>query len=117
MATAAPTAMAGTAREETSFGASFMYRNDYETRLFFASNTGAGLFELILPGVVPDDCWNADKDWEDHAQCSSSVAALVRRSDAAEAAANDGLNCPLGGGPAISRYSSDAPTITPVPSS
>ena len=28
-ATAAPTAMAGTAREETSFGASFMYRNDY----------------------------------------------------------------------------------------
>ena len=116
-ATAAPTAMAGTAREETSFGASFMYRNDYETRLFFASNTGAGLFELILPVVVPDDCWNADKDWEDHVQCSSSVAALVRRSDAAEAASNDGLNCPLGGGPAISRYSSDAPTITPVPSS
>ena len=65
----------------------------------------------------PDDCWNADKDWEDHVQCSSSVAALVRRSDAAEAASNDGLNCPLGGGPAISRYSSDAPTITPVPSS
>ena len=107
--------MAGTAREETSFGASFMYRNDYETRLFFASNDGAGLFELILPVVVPDDCWNADKDWEDHVQCSSSVAALVRRSDAAEAASNDGLNCPLGGGPAISRYSSDAPTVTPVP--
>ena len=114
-ATAAPTAEAGAARAETGFGASFVYRNEYETRLFFASNTGAGLFELILPVAVPDECWNADKDYATHVQCAASTAALVRRSAAAEAASNDGLNCPLGGGPAISRFVSEAPTASPAP--
>ena len=98
----------------TSFGASFSYRNQGETRLFFASNGGAGLFELQLPVEVPAGCWNDDENYQDHVACASGPAAeIVETTDAEVAASNDGLNCPLGGGAAINF--APAPTVSPAP--
>ena len=43
----------GAERGTTGFGAAFAYVLEDSTRLFFASNEGEGLFELMLPVTVP----------------------------------------------------------------
>ncbi|KAH8096184.1 DNA binding protein [Aureococcus anophagefferens] len=83
--------------DTAGFGAAFAYVDGDATRLFFASNGGAGLFELELPITVPSECWNAGTDVDDHVVCDDADDAEISRvSDAAEASSNDGMNCPDG---------------------
>ncbi|KAH8081087.1 DNA binding protein [Aureococcus anophagefferens] len=82
--------------DTAGFGAAFAYVDGDATRLFFASNGGAGLFELELPITVPSECWNAGTDADDAVR-DADDAEISRVSDAAEASSNDGMNCPDGG--------------------
>jgi len=82
--------------DTAGFGAAFAYVDGDATRLFFASNGGAGLFELELPITVPSECWNSGADVDDHVVCDAEDAEISRVSDAAEASSNDGMNCPDG---------------------
>ncbi|KAH8068069.1 DNA binding protein [Aureococcus anophagefferens] len=83
----------------SAFGAAFGYREGYEwygLSSYFASNEGWGIFELELPVVVPEACWNTGFETETHAVCDGATASLTRVTDSADASSNDGLNCPLG---------------------
>lgn len=79
----------------SAFGAAFTYRSATwgDAQVFFASNEGWGLFELELPVVVPEGCWNADEETQNHVVCEASSASLVYRMASLDASSNDGLNC------------------------
>ncbi|KAH8047459.1 DNA binding protein [Aureococcus anophagefferens] len=83
--------------EDEEFGAAYTYLgSDGASHLIFSSNQGAGMFEVELPLVVPDGCWNTGDDVDDHVACSSGTTADVKclgPSDKAES--NDGFNCPF----------------------
>ena len=77
------------------FGSAFTYDVSGETpRVFFASNGGAGLFELALPIVVDASCWNTGTDTSGHAACDTSSFHLTWRTGSATTAYNDGMVCP-----------------------
>ncbi|KAH8074334.1 DNA binding protein [Aureococcus anophagefferens] len=78
------------------FGAAFAYlRSDGDPRVLFSSNQGFGIFELTLPVVVPDGCWNTGTDTSSHAACDEADAVTLSWiADSREAESNDGLNCP-----------------------
>ncbi|KAJ1447039.1 hypothetical protein M885DRAFT_624732 [Pelagophyceae sp. CCMP2097] len=83
----------GTAALESgavAFGAAFAYGE----RLFFASNEGYGLFELLLPLTIPSTCWNTDTTVSAHAVCAGATASVVRVTASELHSSNDGLNCP-----------------------
>ena len=104
----------GEADEEdgaSAFGAAFLYRSDdwAIAKPYFASNEGWGIFELGLPLSIPEDCWNAGFQTDDHVACDET-ASLGRVLSSEEASSNDGLNCPLGDGGA---FPSTHPTRRP----
>ncbi|KAK7250294.1 hypothetical protein SO694_00007247 [Aureococcus anophagefferens] len=82
--------------EDQEFGAAFAYlRSDGDPRVLFSSNQGFGIFELTLPVVVPDGCWNTGTDTSSHAACDEADAVTLSWiADSREAESNDGLNCP-----------------------
>ena len=62
---------------------------------YFASNEGWGIFELVYPLEIPDECWNSGE--EDHSVCDEG-AQLLWRMPSEKSKSNDGMNCPLGAG-------------------
>ena len=87
------------------FSAPLRYQADGDdAEVLFADNDGAGLFRLVLPIEIDDDCWNSGDDVEDHVACAAAVT-LERVGPSEPAASNDGMNCPA--------YASEAPTYLP----
>ena len=63
---------------EKGWGAASTYGAGADTRVFFAANSGDGLFELEIPpgGIeVPAACWNDASDGVDHGLCVDEVDA------------------------------------------
>merc|ERR1719248_122616 len=83
--------------ETSAFGAAFNFRApDWSmVQTYFASNEGWGIFELVYPLEVPDECWNSGE--EDHSVCDEG-AQLLWRMPSEKLKSNDGMNCPLGAG-------------------
>ena len=97
------------------FGSAFSYPISGKWRVFFASNDGWGLFELMLPLTVPSSCFNTGTDSSTHTICKEKNATLVWRSNSDSSANNDGLNCPANITVSSTFYPSPVPT-TAVPS-
>ena len=97
------------------FGSAFSYPISGKWRVFFASNDGWGLFELMLPLTVPSSCFNTGTDSSTHTICKEKNATLVWRSNSDSSANNDGLNCPANITVSSTFYPSAMPT-TAVPS-
>jgi len=85
--------------DHSDFGAAYAYRYGLtDSRVFFASNEGHGIFRMQPGGIeVPDDCWNEGDDIDEHAKCDDEVAQLEWLGPSVSSHYNDGLNC-LGGG-------------------
>ncbi|KAH8064349.1 calcineurin-like phosphoesterase [Aureococcus anophagefferens] len=108
------------------FGSAYSYPvTGGDTRVFFASNEGWGLFELTLPLTVPASCFNAGDDTSAHAVCDAATAVFVWRTESAATKDNDGFNCrvpvaipdtfipsfePTTASPSLSRWPSPAPS-------
>ena len=83
--------------ETSAFGAAFNFRApDWSmVQTYFASNEGWGIFELVYPLEVPEECWNSGE--EGHSVCEEG-AQLLWRMPSEKSKSNDGMNCPLGAG-------------------
>ena len=81
----------------SAFGAAFNFRApDWSmVQTYFASNEGWGIFELVYPLEVPEECWNSGE--EGHSVCEEG-AQLLWRMPSEKSKSNDGMNCPLGAG-------------------
>ena len=101
-----------------AFRAAFSYasRDGEAARVFFAAASGE-LFELDLPLVVADDCWNGGVVATDHALCDASTPALATVLTADATIYADGLNCPVHAGVAWTGellFATAAPTLEPT---
>ena len=73
------------------FGASYSYNSKENKRLFFSSNDGYGLFELVFP--IQIDFWNEGIKYQTH-KLSKNTAKIIRRMKSTVTNKNDGMNCP-----------------------
>ena len=96
-----------TASNEVTVGGGFVL-SDGGGRAFFLASDGTGVFELLFPIEVPDDCWY---DGSDADLCEDGAASVARYADAAQFDVSSSLSCPDA---SFASSPSSAPVLEPT---